>query len=308
MEICIPCVAGRGLHPDASLNENAVAFSSCRTALLAATLIILSLTSGCASVPYHYGNEDGYTPPISTTDELSIEQGQPNDFIDTLGWVFGIPSKIILWDRRVNNHEISHDTREAIDSYLNKNELYGVKVRLNQYAPGDEFWRIVDNESVGMGWKYTVGMLSWLFYTILPQRIIGGDNYNPFSNTINIYSDIPAVALHEGAHAKDLAGRKYKGTYATAYLIPFFSLYVEALSSNEAISYLHADGTIEEQQEAYKVLYPAYGTHVGANVALFLSSPWSILAPALGAIPGHIIGRDKAAEIHEDGYNRVNKK
>jgi hypothetical protein len=299
-------VAGKVLYPNASLNDNAAELSLRRMAFLVVTLVTLSLTSGCASVPYHYGKEDGYIPSARTAEELSIEQGQPNGFIDTLGWIFGIPSKIILWDSRVNNHEISHDTREAIDSYLRKNELYGVKVRLNQYAPGDEFARTVANDSVGMGWKYTIGMLSWLFYTILPQRIIGGDNYNPFSNTINIYSDVPAVALHEGAHAKDLAGRKYKGTYASAYFIPFFSLYVEVLSSNEAISYLHADGTVEEQQEAYEVLYPAYGTHVGANVALFLSSPWNTLAPVLGAIPGHFIGRSKAAEIYEDGYNLVN--
>ena len=276
-----------------------------RSAAIAVILTILLLINGCASAPYHYGSGEEYIPPTTTVEGLSIEEGRPNKFIDTLGWIFGIPARIILWDKRVNNHELSEETRSAIENYLHKNELNGVKVRLNQYAPGDEFSRIVDNESVGIGWRYTAGMLSWLFYTLLPQRIIGGDNYNPFSNTINLYSDVPAIGLHEAAHARDVAGREYKGTYAVAYFIPFFSLYVEALSSNEAISYLHADGTIKEQQEAYHVLYPAYGTHVGANLALFLSSPWSALAPILGAIPGHAIGRAKASQIDEDGYNLV---
>ena len=274
-----------------------------------ALLVVMSLASGCASVPYNYGKDDEYIPPVTAPEKLHVEEGRPNKFIDTLGWIFGIPSKIILWDRRVDNHDISADTRKAIEDYLDSNELDTVKVRLNQYAPGNEFSRIVHNASVGAGWKYTVGMLSWLFYTILPQRVIGGDNYNPFSNTINLYSDVSAIAVHEGAHAKDFAGREYKGTYAAAYaFIPFFPLYAEAISSNDAISYLRADGTATEQKEGYKILYPAYGTYVGASVAPFLSSPWNILAPALGAIPGHIIGRAKASEIHQDGYNLVDTK
>jgi hypothetical protein len=264
------------------------------------------MATGCASTPYTYGARSDYIPPTTDVEQLSVEQGRPNAFIDTIGWLFGIPMRIVLWDRRVNNHDISTGTRAAIESYLDKNHLDDVKVRLNQYAPGDELSRTVGNESVGIGWKYTAGIISWLIYTLLPQRIFGGDNFNPFSNTVNIYSDIPAVALHEAAHAKDLAARKYKGTYAVAYLIPFFSLYVEALSSNDTISYLHADGTIEEQKQGYKVLYPAYGTYVGANAALFLSSPWNTLAPVLGAIPGHVIGRAKASEVDTDGYNLVN--
>lgn len=281
----------------------------CRMPFLATLLILALLTSGCASVPYHYGKGDEYIPPVTAPEKLHIEEGRPNKFIDTLGWIFGIPSKIILWDRRVDNHEISKETRQAIADYLDSNDLDTVKVRLNQYAPGNEFSRTVHNASVGAGWKYTVGMLSWLFYTILPQRVIGGDNYNPFSNTINLYSDVSAIAVHEGAHAKDFAGRKYKGTYAAAYVfIPFFPLYSEAISSNDAISYLRADGTETEQKEGYKILYPAYGTYVGASVAPFLNSPWNILAPALGAIPGHIIGRVKASEIHQDGYNMVDTK
>jgi hypothetical protein len=280
-----------------------------RMPLLVALLVVMSLTGGCASIPYHYGKDNEYIPPVTAPEKLHIEEGRPNKFIDTLGWIFGIPSKLILWNRRVDNHEISEDTRKAIEDYLDRNELETVKVRLNQYAPGNEFSRIVHNTSVGAGWKYTVGMLGWLFYTILPQRVIGGDNYNPFSNTINLYSDVSAIAVHEGAHAKDFAGRKYKGTYAAAYVfVPFFPLYAEAISSNDAISYLRADGTATEQKEGYKILYPAYGTYVGASVAPFLSSPWNVLAPVLGAIPGHIIGRVKASEIHQDGYNLVDTK
>ena len=58
----------------------------------------------------------------------------------TVGWIFGIPSKIILWNSRIDNHDISPETEAAIAEYMAANELWDVKVRLNQYAPLDE-WR-----------------------------------------------------------------------------------------------------------------------------------------------------------------------
>lgn len=42
---------------------------------------------------------------------------------------------------------------------------------------------------MGWGWRYSIGMLSWLQYTLLPGRLFGGDHYNPYSNTISLYSD-----------------------------------------------------------------------------------------------------------------------
>ena len=49
------------------------------------------------------------------------------------------------------------------------NNLTEVKVRLNQYAPIAEFKRLVKNKSVGAGWRYTIGIIVNLFYTILPE-------------------------------------------------------------------------------------------------------------------------------------------
>lgn len=36
-----------------------------------------------------------------------MERGQPNVVIDSIGWVWGIPEKIMLWDRRVSNPVVS---------------------------------------------------------------------------------------------------------------------------------------------------------------------------------------------------------
>jgi hypothetical protein len=172
-----------------------------------------------------------------------------------------------------------------------------VKVRLNEYAPFGEWKRLVNNDAVGWGYRYTFGMINWLFYTLLPGRILGGDAYNPYTNSIYLYSDVPVVGLHEGGHAKDIAGRKWKGSRAALYMVPVAPLFFEARASNDALGYsLDTDPKLLES--GYKMLYPAYGTYVGGT-ALGGVPVVGPLAGAIGAIPGHVIGRIKASRVRE---------
>ena len=115
----------------------------------------------------------------------------------------------MLFDRRVENHRIDQQTENEIAAYLNDNELTSVKVRLNQYRPADDWKRLVANKSVGAGWRYTIGGLSVLGETIFPGRMFGSDHFNPYTNTIHLYSNIPAIAIHEAGHSKDFARRKW---------------------------------------------------------------------------------------------------
>ena len=263
-------------------------------------LCLLGLFSGgCATVPYRYGDnlESPKVLPLRP-DEPQFEFGRTNTLIDAVGWVFGIPSKILLLDSRMDNHRISPQTVEALQEYLQRNSVTNVKVRINQYAPGGEWSRLFRNKSVGAGWRYTFGVISMLFYTVLPGRIIGGDNYNPYSNTINIYSDHKAVAIHEGGHAKDFAPRNFKGTYAFFYMIPFAALYAEARASNDAISYLHAQPSARDEMEAYWILYPAYATYIGGQTMQYFAPAYPVIYFA-ALVPGHILGRYKGSKVEE---------
>lgn len=255
--------------------------------------------AGCATVPYRQGvTFDDPRLPAEPAFETQIVRGRPNRVLDKADWVWpgSLLGKLILWDRRVDSHVIGEETEEIMRRYLEHNGLDHVKVRLNMYAPRDEFRRIRQNRSVGAGWRYTVGMISWLQYTLLPGRVLGGDHYNPYSNTINLFSDIPAIAVHEGGHAKDFADRKWKGTYAFVYMIPFVNLYHEALASNDALGYLLAEESPDLQREGYRIMHPAYGTYVGGNFGLLF--PDQQLALFAGAVAGgHITGRTKAARI-----------
>jgi hypothetical protein len=258
----------------------------------ACVLVLLVSVLGCARVPYRHGSPDQYivSPELAPLTTPPFEWGQPRPVIDTIGWVIGIPSKIVLWDRRIENHAISTETVDEMAAYLAFNELDTVKVRVNQYAPLDDWDRLVANKSVGWGWRYTAGTLSWLGELIFPGRIWGGDHFNPFTNTIHLYSDVPAVALHEAAHAKDFARRRWKGTYAVAYALPVVPLWHEAIATNDALGYLYETNSDEQLAEAYHILYPAYGTYVGSAASEVV--PWnSMLVYAGAVIPAHVAGR-----------------
>ena len=140
-----------------------------------------------------------------------IEYGEPNIVVDSIGWFFGIPAKLLLWDRRAENHSISSNTVSAVQGYLNSNGMTDVKVRANQYAPIDEWKRLAKNRKVSPLWRFTAGAVTTAGYTIFPGRLFGHDNYNPFTNTVSLYSDIPVVAVHEGAYALDNHQHVYRG-------------------------------------------------------------------------------------------------
>lgn len=286
--------------------------SARQLALVAVVCTLASTASGCnrgwlRQGPYRIGAASQYrvAPELAALNETQIERGKPRKILDGVAWVVGIPGKITLWDRRVDNHQISPATEEAIGGYLAANELTAVKVRLNQYAPLDEWRRLRANKTVGWGWRYSLGTITWLSDAIFPGRVWGGDNYNPFTNTVNIYSDVPSLALHEGGHAKDFARRKHPGTYAAIYsLVPVAPLWHEGVATGDALNYLHDHGTLAEEQEAYVMLYPAYSTYIGNSIGGFVPG-YGTVAYAGALVGGHIAGRAQAARLRADDKPNV---
>lgn len=221
-----------------------------------------------------------------------IERGEPHEVLDAAGWVFGIPDKLLLWDRRAENHSISADTEYAIQNYLADHRLTDVKVRLNQYAPGDEWRRLRDNDTVAPGWRYTIGALSVIGYTVFPGRVFGGDSYNPFTNTVNLYSDIPSIAVHEGAYARDNARREYHGTYGTLQMLPVVNMWHETVATQDALEYIDGQNEPALAHEANRILHPLYGSRLGGAAGTFLPPSQPLLAVA-GAVTGHATGRSR---------------
>lgn len=249
---------------------------------------------GCATTPYTLGSAQTYhtSPQLAARTQTQIERGQPNVVVDSIGWVWGIPAKITLFDRRVENHRIDSQTEAEIAAYLNDNELSTVKVRLNQYRPLDDWKRLAANTSVGAGWRYTFGAFIVLGETVFPGRVFGSDHFNPYTNTIHLYSNAPALAIHEAGHSKDYARRKWKGTYAAVYFLPGVPLYQEAIATNDALGYIMTTGDLQARQAAYEILYPAYGTYVGDAISGAVPGGYFV-----GLIGGHIAGRWKSWDL-----------
>ncbi|MDA0835103.1 MAG: hypothetical protein O2955_10235 [Planctomycetota bacterium] len=103
----------------------------------------------------------------------------------------------------------------------------------------------------------------------------------------------------EGGHAKDFAGRYYKGTYAAGYLLPITPLYYEAVATNDVLSYLRAEGSLEDEQAADRILYPAYGTYLGNSISTVVPGAGTPLYLA-GVLGGHVVGRVQADRIVDE--------
>ena len=252
-------------------------------------IVLICLTvsvSGCTTLKQNEYDEFGYHG------EAIVQEGARILPVDWLGNFFGAIYKLILWNWKVKRHNIQNDTEKAVADYIHANpDLGNVQVQLNRYAPQDAWKRLFKNKGVKWPYRYTIGFFTVLFAdTLFINRIFAGDYYNPFTHQVNIYSDIPAVALHELGHAKDFGRHRYRGSYALLRILPFTDLYQENAATEEAFSYARSKKDVNQEIENYKVLYPAYGTYVGGYFPVLGGS-------VLGAIVGHIWGRSEAGKL-----------
>ena len=228
-------------------------------------------------------------PELELSDDPQFEYGQPHKVIDGVGWAFGIPKKIILWDRRAVNHCVSAETQQNLAQYLNANGLVSTKVRINQYDPFGEWRRLRTNKEVGAGWRYTVGAFGTLTYTLFPGRLFGADRYNPYTDSVYIYSDIPCIAVEQASRAKLVHARAHPGTYAALTSLPVVRLWPSKQSKQDVLDYTLANGTSAEQTEATKIFYAEFGAEIGGQASLFVGSnlPLTLVGAGIGHVTAH---------------------
>ncbi|TWU00935.1 hypothetical protein Pla52n_43050 [Stieleria varia] len=264
----------------------------------ASLLLALCLFAGCRVLsPVAIEPKSQYiAPALLDASDPQVEIGRPNKVIDTVGNVIGIPTKLLFWNRRLEQHKISEETLLTATDYLENNGLPHVKLRANQYAPLEDWGRLRKNTTVSPWIRYTVGTLSVAQEAVFPGRVFGGDHFNPYTQTIHLYSDLPTVALHECAHAKDFTRREYQGLYSLAYGI--LPIWHETIATEDVYAYLE---TADDQRllvEADRVLYPAYGSYIGnalGNVVPAYSFPIYLGTIALGHANGRAIARERIA-------------
>ena len=256
------------------------------------SLLAASLTSqGCATtVPY-----TGVGP------HPQIERGAPNPIIDFLGNFLALPSKLFLLSWKFDQHYISPETEDKLVHYLDQRKqnpvLTNVKFRLNQYRPIQDLSRLIHNRHMAWPYRLLLGLpITLIIDVLLPGRLLPwGDYYNPYTNTAHLYSDHPAIMLHEAGHAYDFGKKKFKGTYAILRLIPFVDLYQEYKATDQAFDYLIEIQDRETEVRAIKILYPAYATYIAGYLGYF---------GGLAVFFSHIYAQHEADE-REDFYQAL---
>lgn len=242
--------------------------------------LLIFLDLSCASAG------SGQTKQTFNECNPQIERGKPNIIVDSLGNIISLPQKIILLNFKIGNHSISPKTEQIIGKYIKDNPqiLKDTKIRLNQFSLFGDLRRLAKNKKISWYWRILPGIPVTILSS-LTGRLLGGDNYNPYADTVSIYSDIPAVALHELGHAVDTAERVEEGWadyYALGRIFPPLTLYQEYVASQKALDYLSDKNEGEEEKDAYRVLIPAYGTYAGGYSGL----PYG---DVIGAGVGHVV-------------------
>ena len=217
-----------------------------------------------------------------------IEYGSPRPVIDAVGTLIGIPDKLLLWDRRAKNHHVSHATSNSVNNYLSYRRLHDVKIRVNQYDPVGEWRRLIANDRIAAPWKYTFGLLKHAKYIFVPGRIFGRDEYNPYTNTVSLYSDMPSLGLAEAAYAHDIRNRQFPGTYAAVQTLPLVAMWHETLATDEVINYVAIHATPNQLHEVRRDLYARYGIALGGEVSSVLPDG-GLVIEVIGAASGHTL-------------------
>lgn len=254
-------------------------------------LIFLLSTSGCTTLGPNDMASHGYqgTPEIWKGNEIPP--------VDILGNVFSAFGKLILWNDKVNNHYVSDETENAVRAYLDKygKELGNLEVEINRYAPGDAFRRLFTNSGVGPFYRYTFGLLTVLIGdTLLVNRLFGYDSYNPYTHTVYIHSDIPALALYQLARARDYSLRRWRGSYATSRWAIVPDIAQLSYAGDLTFDYLTENNLSDIKADGYRTLYPQLGNYPGIYL-------WGI-GNIVGGILGHPWGRyDEQLESKSPG-------
>ncbi len=267
-------------------------------ALAAATV------AGCASPTYHFGSFDGSKHGERELSDVSIEYGQPNNVLDPIARAASAPGRWLAMDKKVNRHELSGETLAKVKSYLERNDLTDVHVYINHYDPAGQWHRLRANTRVAPVWRYSIGVVSWVGYTVLPDRIFGGDRYNPYTNTLHLNSDVPAIALGEAAFAKDIHARRFPGAYAAINELPIVTIWHEVRAVGDVVSYARDQHDWEVERQSYRLLYPRMGLQTLSAASPLVSVWWGgpllgLGGAAVGRVAGQAVVARRESERHD---------
>ncbi len=253
--------------------------------------------AGCASDSYRYGQ---FRPVSAPVPPLVVDRGEPHPHLDRLRDVVEFPRKLFRFGRP-DSRPTTEQVEQTVVTYLEKNDLTDVAVEVGEYDPSRQWRRLRENERVGPLWKYSVGSLTVVGYSLLPARAFGIDTYNPFTDTLIVNSRNPPRALFEAARAKALRGEQFVGSSVVLSSLPFIRSVADVRQASDVLSYLRAEEQWDLETAAYPQLYAGVGKEaiglVGWFIPISLGPGLGIGGRILGSATGQVVASQRRQEI-----------
>jgi hypothetical protein len=199
--------------------------------------------------------------------------------------------------------ELRKEAISLAQGYLQDNRLANVNIDVRRYEPREQWRRLKANDHISPVVKYTGGSLSVLKYSLLPGRLFGSDEYNPYTNTLSLNSTKPIEALCEAGSAKVHHQQTWPGVYAASQYVPFVPLGHKYQVASDVITYANVSGLSEMEKKLYPHTYADMSsTAVSETFALFPvgTGTTQFVAPFIGGFvadkTGEFVGKTVAKQ------------
>ena len=233
-----------------------------------------------------------------TTEQVgtnTMEYGLDDPLSRMVSFVGSMPIRVILASAKVAGYP-HEETQKDIAAAISQLGLENTTVRLGYSRVLHDTYRLFTDDNVKN--ISLVGRLLLGVPTTLVAGLLGKftrtDYYNPFTKTVTLYSDVPAIVRHELGHAKDFQSGNYPSLYALARGILPITWYQELKASWIAHRSLNA----EQKGQTGRYLMPAFATYLfpaAQYVAGIAFLPFMVGAHVAGnvyrgirAVPGYV--------------------
>jgi len=242
----------------------------------------LCLWLGCQPVAYRYGN---FHPQGTLAPAVVVVRGEPHRQLDAAREIVRSPRRLIP-ERWRPEERTTEEAETRLFDYLDHNTLTELHVEIGHYDPVEQWQRLHANHRIGAGWRYTVGLVSLLPYSLFPSRVFGTTQYNPFTNTLSLNSPSVPKALYEAAWAKQVRSQSLPGTYVVGSILPGVGLLYKAETGGEVLGYLRD----REEWELERQAYPHVCGELGAEGMGLLGYLTPVLPGPTASFAGRAVG------------------
>ncbi len=256
-----------------------------------AALAMCLPVAGCATTGDPMASRSATSATERNGSSVVVKTGKPNLFADGLAGVVQFPRPLF---RRMSTHPERYDSEAAVGkavAYLEANDLADIQILAHRHDPADQWRRLRSNDRVPAWKRYSLGSLSLLSYNLLPPRIWGFDEYNAFTNTLHMNSDLVYMAAYRGATTKQIHDSRVPLMTAIAGDLPPTSFIVHRRATSDLIAYHRAQDDWDAERNVYEKVYPTVGANSATLAILAYPVWWMIPATRVGgAMAGQIAG------------------